>query len=78
MTSTTAHGVGGAYQIHFTIHLRRGFVGMCTYHLYGSDEKRNTEAHLTIRQQVYLLAHLAFYAGFDYKTSMGLGQARSM
>jgi CRISPR-associated endoribonuclease Cas6 len=31
---------------------------------------------LTIRQQVYLLAQLAFYSGVGYKTAMGLGQVR--
>jgi CRISPR-associated endoribonuclease Cas6 len=65
-----------AHQVHFTTHLQRGFVGACTYQLRGSDEKSNAETPLTIRQQIYLLARLAFYSGVGYKTAMGLGQVR--
>ena len=65
-----------AHHIHFTTHLLRGFLGTCTYQLRGSDEKTTPEAPLTVRQQIYLLAQLAFYSGIGYKTAMGLGQAR--
>jgi CRISPR-associated endoribonuclease Cas6 len=64
------------HQIHFTTHLQRGFGGTCTYQLRGSDGQRNADTPLTIRQQVYLLAQLAFYSGVGYKTAMGLGQVR--
>ena len=65
-----------AHHVHFTTHMQRGFVGTCTYQLRGSDEKSDAEAPLTLRQQMYLLAHLAFYTGAGYKTAMGLGQVR--
>jgi CRISPR-associated endoribonuclease Cas6 len=65
-----------AHHVHFTTHQQRGFVGTCTYQLRGSEEKTTSEAPLTLRQQVFLLAHLAFYSGVGYKTAMGLGQAR--
>ena len=65
-----------AHHVHFTTHLQRGFVGSCTYQLRGSDEKSDVEASLTLRQQIALLASLAFYSGIGYKTAMGLGQAR--
>lgn len=65
-----------AHHVHFTTHLQRGFVGTCTYQLRGHDEKTTPEALLTVRQQVYLLAQLAFYSAVGYKTAMGLGQAR--
>jgi CRISPR/Cas system endoribonuclease Cas6 (RAMP superfamily) len=29
-----------------------------------------------VRQQILLLAHLAFYCGIGYKTSMGMGRTR--
>jgi hypothetical protein len=60
----------------FVKHPQRGFVGTCTYHLRGPDEKTTPEAPLTIRQQLLLLAQLAFYTGIGYKTAMGLGQTR--
>ena len=65
-----------AHHVHFTAHQQRGFVGSCTYQLRGSSEKSDTEAPLTLQQQVFLLAQLAFYSGVGYKTAMGLGQAR--
>jgi CRISPR-associated endoribonuclease Cas6 len=65
-----------AHHVHFTTHMQRGFVGTCTYQLRGSDEKSDAETPLTLRQQMYLLAHLAFYTGVGYKTAMGLGQVR--
>jgi CRISPR-associated endoribonuclease Cas6 len=65
-----------AHHVHFTTHLQRGFVGSCTYQLRGHDEKTSAEQPLTLRQQIYLLAQLAFYCGIGYKTAMGLGQVR--
>ena len=64
-----------AHYVHFTTHLQRGFLGTCTYQLRDPHEK-TTDAALTLRQQVYLLAQLAFYCGVGHKTTMGLGQAR--
>jgi len=64
------------HQVHFTTHLQRGFVGSCTYQPRGADEKSSSETTLTIRQQLALLAQLAFYSGMGYKTAMGLGQVR--
>jgi len=65
-----------AHHVKFTTHLQRGFVGSCQYQLRGPDEKTTPEAPLTVRQQLFLLAHLAFYSGVGYKTAMGLGQVR--
>ena len=65
-----------AHHVHFTTHMQRGFVGTCTYQLRGSDEKPGEPDALTVRQQVALLAQLAFYCGVGYKTAMGLGQVR--
>jgi CRISPR-associated endoribonuclease Cas6 len=65
-----------AHHVHFTTHQLRGFLGTCTYQLRGPDEPASAEAPLTVRQQLYLLARLAFYTGIGYKTAMGLGQAR--
>jgi CRISPR-associated endoribonuclease Cas6 len=64
------------HHLHFTTHQQRGFVGSCTYQLRGRDEQISSESPLTIRQQIYLLAFLAFYSGVGYKTAMGLGQTR--
>ena len=64
------------HQVKFTTHLQPGFVGNCTFELRGPDEATTPEAPLTVRQQLLLLAQLAFYSGIGYKTSMGLGQAR--
>ena len=57
-------------------HPQRGFVGRCTYDVRGPDVKMTGEAELTVRQQVLMLAQLAFYCGVGYKTAMGMGQVR--
>ncbi len=59
--------------VRFTTHKQEGFVGMCTYALRGPDEPTTPEAPLTVRQQMVLLAQLAFYSGIGYKTAMGMG-----
>jgi CRISPR-associated endoribonuclease Cas6 len=65
------------HHVRFTTHEQPGFVGTCTYHLRkGSNEATPSEAPLTIRQQILLLAQLAFYCGVGHKTSMGLGRVR--
>ena len=66
------------HQVRFTTHMQPGFIGMCKYDLRGPDEveKVTEEAPLTVRQQIWLLAQLAFYCGIGYKTAMGMGQAR--
>lgn len=64
------------HHVTFSTHRQPGFVGTCTYHLRGPDEPTTPEAPLTVRQQLLLLAQLAFYTGISYKTSMGLGRAR--
>ena len=64
------------HYVHFTTHLQRGFLGTCTYQLRGHDATTSAESPLTLRQQIHLLAQLAFYTGIGYKTAMGLGQAR--
>ncbi len=64
------------HQMHFTTHMQPGFIGKCTYQLRGSDEAVTLERPLTLRQQIVLLSHLAFYCGVGYKTSMGMGQTR--
>ena len=66
------------HQVRFTTHVQSGFVGMCKYDLRGPDEmeKVTEEAPLTVRQQMLLLAQLAFYCGIGYKTAMGMGQVR--
>jgi CRISPR/Cas system endoribonuclease Cas6 (RAMP superfamily) len=53
---------------------------MCKYNLRGPDEevKGTEEAPLTVRQQILLLAQLAFYCGIGYKTAMGMGQVGSI
>lgn len=63
------------HHVHFTTHQQRGFVGTCTYQLHGPDEQTTREAPLTLRQQIHLLAHLAFYSGVGYKTAMGPHQS---
>jgi len=65
-----------AHHVHFTTHLQRGFLGTCTYQLRGPDEKTGSDSPLTLKQQIYLLAQLAFYCGVGHKTAMGLGQTR--
>ena len=64
------------HHVHFTTHVQPGFVGMCKYHVRGPDEETTVEAPLTVKQQVLLLAQLAFYCGIGYKTAMGMGQVR--
>jgi CRISPR-associated endoribonuclease Cas6 len=65
-----------AHQVKFTTHVQVGFVGKCKYSLRGPDESITPEAPLTVRQQILLLAQLAFYTGVGYKTAMGLGRTR--
>ena len=62
--------------VHFPTHQQQGFVGRCTYALRGPDEATTPETPLTVRQQLVLLAQLAFYCGVGYKTAMGMGQTR--
>jgi CRISPR-associated endoribonuclease Cas6 len=62
------------HHVKFTTHLQPGFIGSCRYHLRGPDSK--SDSALTVRQQILLLAHLAFYCGIGYKTSMGMGRTR--
>ena len=66
------------HQVRFTTHVQSGFTGMCKYDLRGPDEevKVTEEGPLTARQQILLLAQLAFYCGIGYKTAMGMGQVR--
>ncbi len=66
------------HTVKFTTHWQQGFVGKCKYFLRGPDEATTDEAPLTVRQQILLLAQLAFYCGVGYKTAMGMGRARSM
>jgi len=40
------------------------------------DTATTPQAPLTVRQQIRLLAGLAFYTGVGYKTAMGMGQVR--
>jgi len=65
------------HQVHFPQGPQRGFLGFCRYLVRGPDDKRPTrDAPLTVRQQVYLLARFAFYAGIGYRPTMGMGQVR--
>ena len=64
--------------VKFTTHTQHGFLGTCKYLLRASDEAIADESPLTLRQQIHLLAQLAFYSGVGYKTSMGLGRTRPM
>jgi CRISPR-associated endoribonuclease Cas6 len=65
------------HQVSFTKHIQPGFTGSCTYHLRGPDDPPTDDAHLTLRQQILLLAQLAFYTGVGYKTAMGMGRVRN-
>ncbi len=65
-----------AHSVKFTTHVQLGFVGTCSYALYGPDDPPTDSAPLTIRQQIFLLSYLAFYCGVGYKTTMGMGQTR--
>src|SRR5437868_15064036 len=62
--------------VSFVNHPQRGFIGTCKYHLRGPDHATTPEAPLTVRQQILLLAQLAFYCGAGYITAMGMGQVR--
>ena len=64
------------HRVSFVKHPQRGFTGTCKYHLRGPDEATTPETPLTVRQQIVLLAQLAFYCGIGYKTAMGMGQVR--
>lgn len=64
--------------VKFTTHWQQGFVGKCKYLLRCPDEATAEEAPLTVRQQILLLAQLAFYCGVGYKTAMGMGRTRNV
>jgi CRISPR-associated endoribonuclease Cas6 len=64
------------HTVHFTTHKQRGFVGTCTYEVRDHPEQTSEESTLTLSQQIFLLAQLAFYSGVGYKTAMGMGQTR--
>ena len=64
------------HQVKFTTHNQPGFIGTCRYQLRGPDDPATADAPLTVRQQLFLLAQLAFYCGVGYKTAMGMGQTR--
>jgi CRISPR-associated endoribonuclease Cas6 len=66
------------HMVHFVKHPQRGFLGECTYQLRGPDEPTTSDAPITVRQQIFLLATLAFYTGTGYKTTMGMGQVRPL
>ncbi len=65
------------HRLKFTTHQQQGFIGTCKYHLRGSDDEARYSV-LSIRQQLLLLAQLAFYCGVGYKTSMGMGRVRPL
>jgi len=64
------------HHIKFTTHQQPGFLGTCTYQLRSPDEVATDAQVLTVRQQIWLLARLAFYCGVGYKTAMGMGRVR--
>ncbi len=65
-----------AHQVRFINHQQRGFFGTCVYCL-QEENKVNTEvATLSLHQQIFLLARLAFYTGVGYKPAIGMGQCR--
>lgn len=64
------------HHVKFTTHVQQGFIGTCSYALRGPDEATAEDTPLTVRQQLLLLAQLAFYTGVGYKTAMGLGGVR--
>ncbi len=70
------------HHIHFTKHVQPGFIGHCTYRsrdaarLASPNGERSEETLLSLQQQLWLLAQLAFYSGAGYKTSMGMGRTR--
>jgi CRISPR-associated endoribonuclease Cas6 len=65
-----------AHCVSFVSHPQKGFTGTCKYNLRGPDSATTPETALTVRQQLRLLAGLAFYTGVGYKTAMGMGQVR--
>ncbi len=64
------------HHVHFVTHLQKGFIGSCTYRLSADHENATGTDSLSVRQQIHLLARLAFYTGVGYKSTMGMGQAR--
>ncbi len=66
------------HQVKFTTHTQPGFIGTCKYILRGPDDPISEEHLLTVRQQLILLSHLAFYCGVGYKTAMGMGRVRKL
>ena len=64
------------HQLKFTTHTQPGFLGTCKYVLRGPDDPTTKASPLTVRQQLLLLAQLAFYCGVGYKTAMGMGRTR--
>jgi CRISPR-associated endoribonuclease Cas6 len=66
------------HTVKFTTHWQQGFVGKCKYLLRGPDEVTTEEAPLMVRQQILLLAQLAFYCGVGSKTAMGMGRTRNV
>jgi len=67
-----------AHQIRFINHQQRGFLGTCVYHLQDANETKTDDSTLSLRQQIFLLAHLAFYTGVGYKPVVGMGQCRCL
>lgn len=65
------------HQVSFTKYTQLGFTGSCTYHLRGPDDPLADGSPLTLRQQILLLAQLAFYTSVGYKTAMGMGRVRN-
>jgi len=65
-----------SHRVSFVNHPQKGFTGICKYHLRCPDHATTPEMPLTVRQQLHLLASVAFYTGIGYKTAMGMGQVR--
>jgi CRISPR-associated endoribonuclease Cas6 len=66
------------HRVQFIHHPQRGFLGTCTYSLRGPDEEGLAPGQLSVRKQLILLSWLAFYTGVGYKTTMGMGQTRTI
>jgi CRISPR-associated endoribonuclease Cas6 len=71
------------HHVHFTTHQQLGFVGRCTYRLrdparLATPPDNPDPSPLSLPQQLWLLAQLAFYSGIGYKTSMGLGRSKAL
>jgi len=71
------------HHLHFTTHEQPGFIGRCTYRMRDTARlasptamESREESPLSLRQQLHLLAQVAFYSGMGYKTSMGMGRTR--